>query len=438
MLFRDLVGALPPRAVVIQTDAEQHLASALTSSRERPTTGNGLGRIAVSFPNDADLLRALVAADGAADAILLVPPRMPSDDVAALMVKGDVSRLYSDRQDADARPLEALLEEAVRAPAASDTQWLVATSGTTDEPKIVAHSLASLTRTMRRSSKGANFVWGQLYDSHRFAGLQVLLQAVGGGSRLVSMPVDSALSDKLDLYSAHGVNALSATPTLWRKIMMTPGAEKMKLRSITLGGEICDQQILNALQEGFPGANIRHIYASTEAGTGFSVNDGLAGFPAAYLEDGYNGIAIKLVDGILHIQNSDVRSHYVGEDISFVGERDYINTGDRVVLEGDRVYFLGRSSGIINVGGDKVYPEHVERVLNGSDNVSLSKVYAKKSSMIGQLVAADILPADGADRSDLQRELHELCREQLAPYERPVLFRVVDTIAVSENGKVLR
>jgi len=42
--------------------------------------------------------------------------------------------------------------------------------------------------------------------------------------------------------------------------------KKDALRQITLGGEIADQAVLDALARRFPGARITHVYASTEAG----------------------------------------------------------------------------------------------------------------------------------------------------------------------------
>jgi acyl-CoA synthetase (AMP-forming)/AMP-acid ligase II len=40
-----------------------------------------------------------------------------------------------------------------------------------------------------------------------------------------------------------------------------------------------------------------------------------------------------------------------------------VDTGDMVELEDGRYYFRGRIGGVINVGGQKVYPEEVEAVI---------------------------------------------------------------------------
>ncbi len=54
---------------------------------------------------------------------------------------------------------------------------------TTSAPRCVAHDFRTLTRpTKSTSAHGHEFVWGLLYETHRFAGLQVVLQAILGGS----------------------------------------------------------------------------------------------------------------------------------------------------------------------------------------------------------------------------------------------------------------
>ena len=52
---------------------------------------------------------------------------------------------------------------------------------------------------------------------------------------------------------------------------MQPTSCEFLLKRITLGGEIADQAVIDGLSKMFPLASIVHIYASTEAGVGFSV-----------------------------------------------------------------------------------------------------------------------------------------------------------------------
>ena len=175
------------------------------------------------------------------------------------------------------------------------TRWVLPTSGTTGEPKLVAHTLCSLTRTVQRDlTRGGQYRWGSLYHLTGFAGLQVFLQSWWGGSCLILGDRDTALEARVEQLAAGGCTALSATPTMWRKLLMSCPIDRLTLRRITLGGEIADQQILDALRHAFPAAKIVHIYASTEAGVGWAVRDGRAGFPAALLDHPPPGVELAV------------------------------------------------------------------------------------------------------------------------------------------------
>lgn len=396
-------------------------------------------RTAICFSDNIAFTRGLCLADGRVESLLILSPSMSEQTIKTLLASGQADVLFTDRDDLKHMARTFPLEQ-MGTPGSENfnTRWLLATSGTTSEPKLVSHSLASLTRTVAVNAYGKNFIWGQLYDSARFAGLQVLLQAILGGSKFVAPKADLPLCKKLELFSSEGVNALSATPTLWRKILMTEGSEGLNLRSISLGGEIADQAILDALATRFPKAKIRHIYASTEAGTGFSVSDGKAGFPVSYLTESPSQIGIKVEDNVLYIQNTLVQAKYIGGDKSFVTEDGYVNTGDRVEITDGRVIFLGRLSGVINVGGDKVYPESVEGLLNRVDGVKLCRIFGKKSPLVGQLVVCEVVMQEGGVPIQIEKNLRACAIENLAAFKRPVLYKFVKEIAISKSGKVKR
>ena len=100
---------------------------------------------------------------------------------------------------------------------------------------------------------------------------------------------------------------------MWRKLLMSCPVERLALRQITLGGEIVDQKILDALKH-FPAREDHHIYASTEAGVGFAVRDGRAGFPAAYLDNPPPGIRLAVDEqGQLLLKSDCDEQEYVDD-----------------------------------------------------------------------------------------------------------------------------
>ena len=110
----------------------------------------------------------------------------------------------------------------------------------------------------------------------------------------------------------------------------------------------------------------------------FAVNDGLAGFPAAYFDGVRDGVEMKVVEGSLHIRSPGTASRYVTAQSGPLLDADrFVDTGDMVERRGDRYFFAGRKGGIINIGGLKVHPEEVEAVINRHPLVRMSLVRSR-------------------------------------------------------------
>ncbi|WP_347267866.1 AMP-binding protein [Paracoccus sp. (in: a-proteobacteria)] len=401
-------------------------------------------RLFLNLADPMAAVLALAALDGLAGALVLSSPALDAEDVTVLAAQAGADAILSERADlgtdlpvlADAATLAGL---ALPRRDIARSDWVMTTSGTTGQPKLVAHGLESLTRTTRRDQdRGRGQVWGLLYDYSRFAGLQVLLQGLLSGAALALPAVSLPLEARLAFLVRAGVTHLSATPTLWRKMLMTPGSEALALAQITLGGEIADDAVLAALARRWPAARISHVFASTEAGVGFSVTDGRAGFPGTYLDAPPQGIGLRVTEGRLFIRNDLVGPDYLGGQ-GALAQGGWVDTGDAVRVVGGRVLFQGRSNGVINVGGDKVHPEEVEAAILAHPGVGMARVYGRRNPIVGALVAADILPAAGiSDPKALQAELKSFLAGRLARHQVPALIRMVDSFETNAAGKLTR
>lgn len=319
------------------------------------------------------------------------------------------------------------------------TQWIVPTSGTTGQPKLIAHTLDSLTRNMATQYVGDRYVWAMLYGIRRFAGLQVYLQSILSGTPLVFLDFMQPPSVIVEALAHYGCNALSATPTLWRQLAMVPGFERLALAQMTLGGEIADATILKVLRTHFPKARITHIYASTEAGFGFSVPDGMEGFPADYLDQPPRGVKIRVGDNQhLWLKSDQQLQRMISDEESLTDAEGWIDTGDLVEQRGDRFVFLGRASGSINVGGNKVMPEEVEKAVLAVEGVMLAVVKGKKNPVMGQLVEAYIKIQENGDFEQIKAQVLDHCRNTLVAYKVPFFIKRLDAPEISVVGKLLR
>ncbi|MDP2597858.1 ANL family adenylate-forming protein [Alteromonas stellipolaris] len=326
------------------------------------------------------------------------------------------------------------------------TVWHLATSGTTGTPKWIAHTSSSLCRAIKHGRQHQQTRWALCYQPFRYAGLQVILQSLLNGATLVDCTTADT-AKKVDIIRREKVNAISATPTLWRQFLLSgafsDSSPTFTIEKITLGGEITDAPLMALLASQFSNAKIMHVYASTEAGVGFAVTDGQPGFPKQWLTSGVNGNSLKVdSENVLWIKANaaqNTKLNKINNTIVEVDSQGYVNTNDVVIIKDNRVYFKGRANGAINVGGQKVHPEHVEQALLQSPLVSQARVYAKQSSIMGQLVVADVVLSASKDietKPTIALLLH--CKKHLARFEMPTKINVTDSIAINASGKIGR
>jgi acyl-coenzyme A synthetase/AMP-(fatty) acid ligase len=389
--------------------------------------------------------------DGVARRMLLCPPDLNSDHIQALIADADIDAVVTD-QPARWADAGIYLVVAARAPArpaakvksARATEWLMLTSGTSGVPKIVGHTLEGLTGAIVADgpASGEPPVWATFYDIRRYGGLQIFLRAIlSGGSMVLSSPGEP-ISDYVARLNAGGVTHISGTPSHWRKLLMSGAASGFSPRYVRLSGEIADQAVLDGLRRAFPHASIGHAYASTEAGVGFAVNDGLEGFPASIIGARGESVEMKVEDGSLRIRSTRAAHAYVGRNAAALTDADgFVDTGDMVDLRGDRYHFVGRRGGIINIGGLKVHPEEIEAVINRHAEVRMSRARSRRSPITGGIVIADVILADGCDPSrsdDIRDKILADCRVQLASHKVPAMIRFVPSLDITAAGKLAR
>ena len=394
-------------------------------------------RVALLFRDRLRYIEAILALDGQAEAMLLLAPDLPAGTVATLTALAGTDVLMSDRTDLPgALPLPgAVGASGALVPRARDTEWLLTTSGTTGVPKLVRHRRASILRSVKRGDSG-DAHWAMTYDPSRFAGTQVLAQALATGATLLVPGEGMSVADAAAWLAEQGCSHISATPSWWRRLLMAPAAAHLPLCQITLGGEIADAAILSALAARFPQARISHVYASTEAGAAFSVRDGRPGFPARWLDEGTSGVRLAVRDGVLWLRPEATLTE--GRHIERDGD-GFIRTGDRVSIEGERVLFLGREDSTLNVGGVKIEAETVEAVVHAHPAVAQCHVSGRPSALMGTLLELRVVPHDAcADAVALKREIAAWCRDRLPPAARPATVRIVSEIATTGAGKLQR
>jgi len=396
---------------------------------------------------------ALVELDGVARRMVLCTPDLSAQQLAGVAATAEADAIVLDADPLlapaglcpyvlAARPLAADVKRGGGGP----TEWILLTSGTTGTPKLVLHTLRSLGGALpTRTSAAMHSVWSTFYDIRRYGGLQIYLRAVLSRSPLVLSCAGESTPDFLARAAAAGVTHISGTPSHWRRVLMSGDAALLNPRYVRASGEIADQALLDSLQAAYPKARVAHAFASTEAGVAFDVNDGRAGFPRALIDDCAGDIALKVVDQTLRIRSGRNAARYLGgESKILVSDDGYVDTGDMVELVDGRYYFRGRTGGVINVGGLKVYPEEVESILNADPRVRMSLVRARRNPITGAVVVADVVLADPAAAAEpnaqqsVKTDLIDACRRVLAAHKVPAMVRFVPSLEFTAAGKLVR
>ena len=393
---------------------------------------------------------AAIELDGVARRLVLCPPDLAVAKLAGVIANAEADIILTDHPQALAVHVDipvaacGLPVAAVQPRPAQEfeTEWLLFTSGTTGNPKMVVHTLQSLTGpAVATQDKTESVRWSTFYDIRRYGGLQMLLRALAGGAPMALSEADEPVGEFLARLGDFGVTHISGTPSHWRRALMSPAIRNISPGYVRLSGEIADQAVLNQLQSVFPEAKIAHAFASTEAGVAFDVSDGLAGFPADWVGRAGAPVEMRVQDGSLRIRSARLASAYAGDPTRELADEDgFIDTGDTVELRDKRYHFTGRREGVINVGGLKVHPEEVEAVVNLHPNVRMSRVKARKSPITGAIVVADIVLEDSANPSFTRTrdEILATCREKLAAHKVPVTVREVPFLEINAAGKLLR
>jgi acyl-coenzyme A synthetase/AMP-(fatty) acid ligase len=405
---------------------------------------------------------ALIELDGVARRLVICPPDARPAQMEAIVADAEADALITGARSpfsegAFGRPAVRCGLPLKPRPESSGpelaTEWVLQTSGTTGPPKMVAHSLAALSRAFasaasrdaQAASKAApqepSKLWSTFYDIRRYGGLQIFLRAVMCGDSLALSRAGEPLSDQLRRLGERGVTHMSGTPSHWRRALMAPEFYAFRPRYVRLSGEIADQAVLDGLRAAFPEAAIVHAYASTEAGVAFEVADGREGFPADLVDEKSGDVEMEVADGALRIRSGRTATRYIGRDApELKDERGFVVTSDMVVRRGDRLFFAGRGDGVVNVGGMKVHPEEVEAVINAHRRVRMSLVKGRRNPFTGEIVVADVVLRDplGQDDATLKGEIMEMCRNVLAVHKAPAMIRFVDRLEISETGKIVR
>jgi acetyl-CoA synthetase len=114
-------------------------------------------------------------------------------------------------------------------------------------------------------------------------------------------------------------------------------------------------------------------------------------------------------------------------------------TGDRGVIEGGYIRFVGREDDVITSAGYRIGPAEIEDCLLTHEVVATVGVVGKPDPLRTEIVKAYVVLKPGVAASDaLAAELQTHVKQRLASYSYPREIAFLDALPMTVTGKVIR
>ena len=373
------------------------------------------------------LLDALAAAlDGSGPAILPLDPGLPPARVADLLHAFTPATVETPEGAIRWRPDPAY----PAAPGTGEdlpdgTAVVVATSGSTGEPKGVQLSagalLASARASLDRIGASPGTRWLCPLPTSHIAGLGVLVRSlVTGTAPVVVDRLDPAQRN----LAAFGCGYVSLVPAQLRR-MLDAGAGLSAFGAILLGGAAIPSGLLTGARAA--GARVITTYGMSET-CGGCVYDGLP----------LDNVQVRTAAGRIQITGPVLFSGYRNRpDLTAqaLDEDGWFTTSDLSEVHPDgRLSMHGRADDMINTGGHKVAPSEIAAILETCPAVREAAVFGEPDSQYGQRVTAVVVPASHSAPPGLG-ELRAAVRRKLPAYAAPRALLIVPAIPLLPSGK---
>ena len=290
------------------------------------------------------------------------------------------------------------------------------TSGTSGYPKGAVHDFSKLLekfKTLRKSLRTVNFL---LFD--HWGGLNTLFHTLSNCGVILALRNRNPFS-VCEFIEKFQIELLPVSPSFLNLLIISEAFKKYDLTSlklITYGTEPMPLSTLKRAKELFPHVTFQQTYGLIELGvlSSKSKDD-----DSLWVKLGGSGYELRVIEGILQIKAESAMLGYLNAPSPF-SEDGYFITGDEVEVDGEYYKILGRRSEIINVGGDKVYPQEVENIILQMENISEVTVYGAKHVMMGNIVCAKVFLKEDENPKEFVRKLKTYCKQRLQSFKIPV------------------
>ena len=362
--------------------------------------------VALALPGGPQFVAELQRVWEAGDVVFPVDMRLPSSYLDRIFERVGVNEIIDEEGASHYLPGPRLVElgDAI----------VVATSGTTGEPKGVIHTHDSVRASAHLTSAAlgvtSNDHWLACLPLAHIGGLSVVIRALVTDTKLTVLPrFDVA---EVESAARNGASLVSLVNTALRRV------DTDLFRKILLGGSapLVDRP-----------ANTVSTYGMSETGSGVVYN-GLPLDDVKVMADDSGQLLISSPTLLrAYTDGTDPKTH-----------DGWLPTGDAGAVEDDgTVRVFGRMDDVIVTGGEKVWPAEVESILKLHFSVADAKVFGLPDPEWDERVVAHIELVSGSNAPSLEA-LRELVKQHTAAFKAPRELQVVGALERTSTGKIRR
>ena len=365
-----------------------------------------------------------------------------------------LAELGPERASQSACPLASFRE--------TDELLVQYTSGSTGRPRGVRHCMRAIHAVLRGvgsllalTPDDVVLSTAKLSFGYGFGNSLLFPYSAGASSVLLDGPMDSfrvavALQE-------HRPTVLFSVPRLYAGMLRLAEQGKLidtsSLRLSVATGEHLPAELATRITEtlnvplinGFGATEVLHTVVAAKVGQGEAAGPGSIGFPVpgvtATIRDNAGQPVGAEIPGRLHITTASAALGYINRPAetgrAFADGGVY--TGDIALraATGD-ICHVGRADDMLLLGGYKIAPAEIERVIRRLPDVADCAVVGTTDPSGLEQATAYVVVRDPAHPDEARKAVKTALRDKLAPYKRPSRIEIIDALPVTANGKLAR
>tara|TARA_B100000575_G_C23135414_1_gene659485 strand:+ start:1337 stop:2827 length:1491 start_codon:yes stop_codon:yes gene_type:complete len=337
----------------------------------------------------------------------------------------------------------------------------VFTSGSSGYPKAVCIKESSyiftsklLIKKSRQTKKDLELLSMPFSHSFGLARLRVMINN--------NQPffISDGLKDFPKVYKKilkYEINGLSLVPSAIEiiKFLLKKNAKLFgsQFKYFEIGSDILSNDNRKWLKNNFLYTNIFHHYGTTEASRSFFVDrgnkDNLSN-PSNNVGHVGKGVEFKIKSlkknknhniGEIFIKGPHLAEGYfeINKNIKFIPIGKWFPTQDVGFVNNKELILLGRLNSMINVGGQKVYPEEIEKIVNKLDAIKDSICSSLQDRILKEVPGLIVEKSKNSKilNKNLIIQIKDTLKD-LPSYKRPKKIIFINKLPKTQNGKKVR